>query len=398
MSGVNHELLRKMNRCKILNTIRLEGMISRAQIAKKNNLSQAAVTGITTDLIREKLIFEKKTGISPASGRKPILLALNPGAPPVIGVKLAKDLITVALTNINTEVINFVQVDVPKKVKTAEQVADLIFETIGSCLKKAGIQSESVAGVGIGMAGMIDTLKGVCLFSPFFGWQNISFKKLLEKRLHIPVYIENNVKTLTMAEKWFGSGKGIDNFLLITIGKGVGMSMVFNGEIFRGSRGYGGEFGHITIDPKGRQCDCGKKGCLETFIADKYLLAQAVKILKQTEKWSDDRLNKLDIETVTEMSLNGLKKLVPVFKTAGDYLGRGIATLINILEPEQIIITGEGVRASDLLFEPMKKAIKKHTFNNMGDNIKIIVERRLEIDWARGAASLALQKIFSMPV
>jgi predicted NBD/HSP70 family sugar kinase len=373
-------------------------MISRAQIARINKLSQAAVTGITTELIHEKLIFEKKVGTSSASGRKPILLALNPNAPPVIGVKLANDLITVAITNIDTEVIDTTLVPVPQKAKTAEQVADLISETIYNRLKKNNINPESVLGMGLGMAGMIDTQKGLCLFSPFLGWQNVPFRALLEERLHIPTYIENNVKTLTMAEKWFGSGKGVDHFLLITIGKGVGMCMVFNGNIFRGARGYGGEFGHITIDPKGRRCDCGKKGCLETFIADKYLLAQTKKIIKQTEKWPDDKLRELDIETVTQMAIKEHKKLVPIFEVAGDYLGRGITTLINILEPELILITGEGVRAKDLLLKPMKEAIEKYSFNNMAEHIKILVEHRSEVDWAKGAASLALQKLFSMPV
>ncbi len=398
MSGVNHELLRKINRCKVLNTIRLKEMISRAQIAKENGLSQAAVTGITTKLIDEKLIFEKQTGESSASGRKPILLALNPDAPPVIGVKLANETITVAITNIKTEVIKSTQVSIPAKVRTASQVADLISETTQDCLKTAGIRLKSTAGLGIGMAGIIDTQKGMCLFSPFFGWQDVCFRDLLEQRLNIPVYIDNDVKTLTMVEKWFGSGKGVDNFLLITIGIGVGMSMVINGEIFRGARGYGGEFGHITIDPNGQLCECGKKGCLETFIADQYLLTQAIEALEETGNYTKQRLKDLDIEAVTQLAIDGDERVVQIFETAGDNLGRGIATLINILEPERIIISGEGVRAKDLLLETITKVIQKYTFNHIGENIEIIAEECSEVDWARGAASLALQEIFSMPI
>ena len=390
-------MIRKINRCKVLNTIRLGGMISRADIAKANGLSQAAVTGITNELIKEKLIFEKQVGESHASGRKPILLALNPEAPPVLGVKLAKSGITVALTNIKTEIIQVIDAPVTEQHNSVESVIALITDTVKKCLDLASMPLNHVGGVGIGLAGLIDAQNGVCLFTQFFGWKNVPVKKLVEKELQLPVYIENNVKTLTMAEKWFGFGKGIDNFLLITIGRGVGLSMVLNGEIFRGSRGYGGEFGHITIDPSGKQCYCGKRGCLETFVADSFLLQRGKETLGKTGEWSREAMDELDIEIVTQMAIDGHKGLIQDFSDAGGKLGCGIATLINLLEPERIIITGEGVRAKALLMDHIQKGIAEHTLDTMDHDIEVLMEPCSDADWARGAASLALQEIFSMP-
>ena len=129
--------------------------------------------------------------------------------------------------------------------------------------------------MGLGLAGIVDSERGLLRRSPYLGWRDLPLRDLLQERLNVPVYIDNDVNTLTLAEQWFGAGQGIDDFLAITVGRGVGLGIVTNHQFYRGARGGAGEFGHTVVDPLGPLCDCGKRGCLETFVGDPGLLRMA---------------------------------------------------------------------------------------------------------------------------
>ena len=268
----NRDLMRAINRAVVLNTIRTEGSISRTDVAEETGLSPGTISGITAELIEDGLVFEKSSGNS-SGGRRPILLALNPHAGYVVGLKLTEAHATGALTDLeatviakHTAVLNSSQVDA-----TMDAVADVVTTLID----KHAAPLEKLLGVGVGMAGIVDAQNGILRHSPIFGWRDLPVADLLQSRVHVPAYVDNDVNTLTLTEQLFGAGKGVGNFLTITTGRGVGLGIVLNGQLFRGLHGSAGEIGHSVMDPDGPLCACGNRGCLETYVSDPGLLRLA---------------------------------------------------------------------------------------------------------------------------
>lgn len=396
MQAANRELTKAINQFNILNTIRTAGQISRIEIAGLTGQSRAAVTNITARLLAEGMIVEKETLASGSRGRRRVMLALNPNAVYVAGVKLSAFQIGFAIANMQADLLSSLIVPVRIGERSAEFVADLIEEGIRHCVSQARLGMKDLSGIGIGTPGFIDSAKGATHWSPLYQNGDTNLKDLLQERFQITTHIENDANTVTLAQQWFGAGRGVGNFLMVTVEHGVGMGIVLNGQIYRGSRGIAGEFGHMVIRPGGELCRCGKRGCVEAYVADYKILEAAVNACK-TSQWHCDDPTNLTIEDVTELARQGEPALQEIFKTSGQVLGQSISGLVQIFNPERIIIAGEGVRAGDLLFDPMRKAIKTHTSPEMFETVEITVQKWKDTDWARGAASLVLQELYKSP-
>ena len=391
----NRQLIRAINRSTALNIVKAEGPISRTEIVRLSGLSPATVSEITGDLIAEGLIYEKAAGDS-TGGRPPILLALSQDAAYVVGLKLAEGHISAAMTDIEATILSTLTVPVTG-MNVVERAVAALAGAVERVISKASVPRDRVTGVGIGLAGVIDAERGLCRFSPILGWRDVELKRLVEERTGIPVYVDNDVNTLAMAEKWFGAGQNVDDFLVVTVGRGVGLGIVVNGQFYRGTRGGGGEFGHTVMGPDGPPCDCGKRGCLEAYVADPALVRAAREAAVQGKLGSVDP-DDLTVERVTELARAGDETLREIFAAAGRVLGMGIANLVNVFSPALIIISGEGVRAGDLLFGPMREAVAEYVFDGLGDDTEIVVQEWGDEAWAWGAASLVLQEIYRSPV
>jgi predicted NBD/HSP70 family sugar kinase len=387
----NRDLIRAINRSVVLNTIKNIGPISRAEIARRTGLSAATITGITTDLIEDNLVFEKEQGDS-SGGRRPILLALNPRGGFVVGLKLTEENVTAALTDLEATVI------AKQTILIGDMSLDMVINSIVDVIEKlehqACIKQQNLFGVGIGLAGIIDADRGVLRYSPIFGWHDVPLVDLLQTRLKVPIFIDNDVNTFTLTERWFGKGQGVDNFLTVTVGRGIGMGIVVNGQLYQGVKGGAGEFGHTVINPEGSMCDCGKRGCLETYASDPALVRAAKKAFE------NGKITKAvnSIEELQTLAEEGDPGAETVFAQAGETLGRGIANLINVFNPELIIIGGEGVRAGDLLFKPLCEAVDKYVMPGLADDTEIKIELWNDDAWARGAAGLVLRELFESPI
>jgi predicted NBD/HSP70 family sugar kinase len=376
-------LLKALNRATILNTIRRHGAVARTDIARVTGLSVAAVTGLTAELIRDGLIYEKQEGDS-RGGRPPILLALQPDGAHVIGLKLAEDHITFALTNLDADVMD--RLTLPVQTQTPEAVADKVVEGIHLLPQPSHVAPSRVLGVGIGLSGIIDAEAGICRQSPTLGWRDVPFADLLKARIDSPIYMDNNANALALVEKLYGAGVGLDHFLTVTIGRGIGMGIVANGEIYRGIGG-AGEFGHTVVDPQGYVCDCGKRGCLETLASDPWLLRHA----------AERALVLPNPDSLLKVALAGNPVAISVLRGAGETLGRSIANLINLFHPQLIVLSGEGVRYGDLIMDPLREMLRMYTMPVLIDDVKLTVEPLGDDAWARGAASLVLQELFRVP-
>jgi predicted NBD/HSP70 family sugar kinase len=383
----NRDLIRAINRSLVLNTIKRFGPIARAAVARRTGLSPATVTGITAELIKDDLIFEKETGDS-RGGRRPILLALHPNGGYVIGIKLTETQVIGALTDLEATVLG-------KKSKAlGDRHPSAVIRTLADLVEElhqqAHLPRKKLLGVGIGLAGIVDSERGVLRQSPFFGWKNLPLRSLLQERIQAPVYVDNDVNTLTLAEKWFGAGQGVENFLTVTIGRGVGLGVVVNGQFYRGAGGGAGEFGHITVDPQGPLCPCGKRGCLEAFVGEPALIksVQSSPIAGTIQS----------VDELIALAEGGDATARELFARAGAILGQAIANLVNVFNPQRIVIGGEGVRIGDWIFDPMRTTLHQHAVPELWEDLELKIEPWGDDAWARGAASLVLRELFESPM
>ncbi len=382
----NRDLIRGINRSILLNAIKTKGAISRADLAHLTGLSPATVTAITGELINEDLIFEKATGDS-SGGRPPILLALNPRGGFVIGVKLMENHAVGALTDLNATVLHKDTVDFSNK--SLEPIVDSLVEMVNHLIRLGDVRKKQLLGVGVGLAGVVDSAQGILRQSPFFGWKNVPLRALLEARLKVSIHIDNDVNTLTLGEKWLGNGLPVDDFIVITIGRGIGMGIVINGQIYRGKSGGAGEFGHTVIDPAGPLCSCGKHGCLESFLSDRALIARAR---------SEGNLDVNSIADLVAKAASGNAAAVKVISEAGVLLGRELANVVNILDPKLILISGEGVELGPLFFTALQESFRQNVMPGLADDTEIRVTPWGDDVWARAAASVVIGDIFNSPI
>jgi predicted NBD/HSP70 family sugar kinase len=404
MAVANKELIREINRFNILNAIRNAGAISRVELAEMTGQSRAAVTNITARLLEEGLIYTKDTverlerarAQGRARGRKRVRLAINPQAAYVVGVKLSSSRVSVAVTDMQAEVHSHVIVPVRTKERSVEFVADLVEDGIRHCVSEVGLQLERISGIGIGLPGFIDSRSGSCYWTPLYTDGQLPLPELLESRFEIPTYIENDTNTVTLAHQWFGEGRGHDNFLVVTIEDGIGMGIVVNGQLYRGAQGFAAEFGHVVIDSQGAPCRCGKRGCIEAYVSNFSIVAAAQEAIA-AGRWEWPGEGELNYDAVISAAEAGDRVPRGILEQAGRYLGQGIAGLVQLFNPSRIIMSGDGIRAGDLMFDPMRTAIDTHANPGLRSDLEVIIHKWRDIDWARGAASLVLQELYKSP-
>ena len=387
----NRDLIRAINRSHILNTIKTYGPIGRADIARRTGLSPATITSISAKLISQDLVLEKSAGDS-RGGRPPILLVINPKGAYVVGIKLTETHAICALTDLEALVI--AKASIPLSGHDPEVVVNDLAQMILSIIREQKIAKKNLLGVGLGLAGIVDAEEGILRQSPIYGWDNVPLRSMLQSKLHIPVYIENDVNTLTLTEKWFGHGQGLENFLTVTVGRGVGLGIVANGQFYRGQTGGAGEFGHTAIDPQGPVCACGKRGCLEAYVGDPGLIRAAQDAVARGKLPGPVET----LDDLLSLAQQGNRTAVRIFAEAGRILGLGVANLINLFNPKKIIISGEGTRESDFLFGPMKESVQQNTMPGLFDADTVVIAPWGDDAWARGAAGLVLREVFESPI
>lgn len=382
----NRDLIKAMNRNLILHIVRGQGPLSRTQIVQISGLSLGAVSQITNDLLSQNWICE--VGESDyTGGRRQILLRLNPHAGYVLGLKLMEERVVCALTDLETTVIEYVEMPLGAN-HAPEAVSAVLTATVEQTIRQAAIPREKVLGIGVGLAGVVDCTAGVVRYSPFFRWEETPLVKLMARDLNLSIYLENDVNTLTITEQLFGLGHNVANFVVVTVGRGVGMGMVLHHQLYQGDGGGVGELGHITVDRDGPLCDCGKRGCLEAVASDPA-------VIRDLEFSQHGRLT---MEQIVQKAEQGHRVAQEALARSGSFLGIGLATVINILCPSLIIISGEGVIAGDFRLKPMFEALRQHTFNGLLDNVQLVVKSTDDQSWARGAAGLVVGKLFESPL
>jgi transcriptional regulator of PTS gene len=389
---------RAMHRSNILRLIRTTGLISRTDLARETGLSQASVTGVTADLIQEGLIEEKQAGAY-EGGRRPTLLAIRPDGVHVVGVNMAIDQIRIVIVNFQAELKAAHTIFLDNDYYSPEEIVELMAQAIQACIWEANFSKDQIAGVGVGIPGPVDSKRGVVKFLPNYGWEEISLKEMLQQRINHSVFIDNSSNNLAIAEYWYGSGKGMDNFIVVTLENGVGAGMVVNGQLVRGNSGIASEFGHMCAEVGGPACRCGRNGCIEAFAGNYAFLRDARNLIGNGSWYSSDKSpGEVAFDDVLIELNHGNEALENVYRKAGMILGVGIYNLMTLLNPELVIIRGKGVQAGGALFSHMFDSIEQLKGAKFGfDQTEIVIKDWTDEDWARESGSLVLREIYKSP-
>ncbi len=395
---MDRRMMREMNQNMLLNLIRTNAPISRTQLKKISGLSLATIVGITTVLIEQQLVVEIGVARS-TGGRKAGLLEIYPEGGYVIGIDLREYQIVGVVLNLHGNIIYEETWPVVLR-NNAERAVAIIAESIEAFILRSQVPRHKVLGLGCGVSGIVNAQKGISVESWILDWHYVELGAPLREHLGIPIFVDNAVNCLACYEKFYGGGRTYYDFLLITLGRGLGLAAVMKGDLFRGAQGQGAEFGHIPFDANGRLCECGNRGCLEAYVSDHGIfttygeLSSSSVELKVAEIGSDVSAIDYLFNRIQEGDTYAREALI----LTGTYLGIGLSTLVNLFNPTCIIITnGVGQQVNPLL-ESMNIAMEQHIFSRLGANLKLVVEDNCRlVNWARGAGCLVLQDFFSSP-
>lgn len=381
-----------------------EGEISRAEIAKRTSLSSATITNLASELISQGIITEIAPAISEAESKRAVgrpqrMLRLIPNACYAIGVHIGVGLFRVAVTNLHADIIENCIVEFERETPALD-VLEQIATEIDGLIADTAIDRQRVLGVGVGASGLVNHEKGLSVLAPRLGWQNVNIQEILQNKLSLPVQVDNNVRAMAIGEAFFGAGRGVNVLAFVYGRSGVGAGFVVNGQVFRGSGAGAGEIGHTIMVPEGGQpCRCGQKGCLETLVTEPVIVRQANEIAQQhpdsllAQYLAQDDGTPL-IDRLFAAAREGDQVTKSMIESQIHYLGIALANLVNILNPEMILLGGVFAQGDDLIRPVACQVMRETAFSSLGEDV--IVEPT-SFGWRAGvigAAALALMDFF----
>lgn len=380
-------------RRQILDTIRTAGAIARIDIAARTGVSPATVTALTSELIAAGLIQEvapdDDTSTNPR-GRPRVALKLRGAAHLVAGVKVAGGTTTVCILDFAGDTVGSFQAPFPARSLQAARMVTHLAETLEAACRANGLSLDQLSGVGVGIAGIVDAPRGFVYWSPTLSERNIDLRTMLTERLPMPIFIDNDANLVAKAEQLFGMGRGVSDFIVVTIEHGVGLGIVIDNRVYRGTRGCGAEFGHTKVRLDGALCRCGQRGCLEAYVADFALLREAGVDTSLTGNNPDpsEQLNALFAAAKA-----GDRTAMSIFQRAGRMFAMGMANLVNIFDPELIILSGERMQFDFLYADEVLNAIKNSVVQIDAPLPEVRIHKWGDLMWAKGAAAYAMEGV-----
>ncbi|MFB9434840.1 ROK family transcriptional regulator [Streptomyces showdoensis] len=367
----------------VLALLLAEGPLSRVELARRTGLSSTAVTKAARPLIDDGYLYElPPERTAPGAGRPVNPLAVAPDREFFVGVKVSPDHLFGAVCDLRAGI--RVTASLPLTDCRPDTVTAVFTELIDELLGCEPEFRDRTRHVGVAVSGDVDRDSGLVRHSGLLGWSDVPLAGLLTDATGLAVTVENDVRALTVAEHWFGEGIGTGYFALVTIGAGIGSALVVNGELLRGAYGVSGEVGHICVDQAGPRCRCGAHGCVEALASTDAILRVVREATGRTE---------LTFEQVVELARDGEPAAREAFARAGRAIGVGIATLVNLVGPERVVVSGEGLAAYDLFGRHIKDAFAAHAFG-AASRCPLLLRPLPWEEWSRGAAAVAIQALF----
>lgn len=402
--GSNINLVKAHNVQALLLTLLYEDNLSRIQLAKRTGLSNTTITNLIAELIQQGLVTEDECiqgdpQVIRSVGRPRTGVCLNPDARYVIGIHIGVGIFRVALTNLRDEIL-FNNQELFDIHAPANDVLDLIVHSVKDLLKKSRISKKLILGIGVGASGLVDFQTGVNVFAPNLNWRDIPIKAYLESHLGLKAVVDNNVRAMALGEAYFGSGRSVDSLAFVYGRIGVGAGFIYKGQVFRGSAMGAGEIGHTNLLLEGGEpCRCGNSGCLETLVSEPVILEMAENIQHLepsgvlagliNKHQDEDRLS-----IILDAARQGDTAVLEMLQERAFYLGVALANMVNLHNPEMIILGGIFSEGHDIFFDPLINTVRRMAFADLGLHVRI---QPTSFGWKAGvigAAALALTSFF----
>ncbi|THV33542.1 ROK family transcriptional regulator [Glycomyces buryatensis] len=379
--------IRLRNCFSVLRHLIADAPTSRQLLARETDLSVATVSNLVTDLIELGVVVE--VGREDSGGGRPrALLSPNVGGGVLIGVDVAETYVHLEVYDLAMTVIERVEERMEPSENSPDQVIGHI--AAGMDVVREHLGERPILGLGVSLPGQVDVTWGVSGFAPNWNWHDVPFRDLLGERLRldVPIYLDNPLKTVTVGELWFGDGRGVDRLAVLVLGTGVGAGLAFGGQLYRGATNSAGEWGHTTINPGGPQCRCGAKGCIEAYVGAPAILWQWGQLDERADSGSQTEA----MATLAAAWRAGEPTALRTVETVSDYLAAGVANLVNLVNPDLVVLNGwvTGV-LGDALIPELERRLPQQAMAAPLGALRLLRNRQERNMVSLGAAALALE-------
>lgn len=407
LQGSNINLVKLHNLRVVLQSLLYEPDLSRVQLAQRTHLSNTTITNLISQLLEQGVVSEldneeDESGKLRSVGRPRTSIHLEPDARYVVGVHIGVGVFRVAITNLLDEML--VNCMEPFDINaSSDKVMEQIAAAIETTLEESQLERSKILGVGVGASGLVEVATGINLLAPNLNWHDAPLREYFQNRLHLPVFVDNNVRAMAMGEAYFGVGRGVDSLAFVYGRVGVGAGLISRGQPFRGSISGAGEIGHnVMLLEGGEPCRCGNSGCLETLVSEPALLHRADEIAQRNpsgilSRALQERQDLIPIERVFGAARQGDEEVLKMLEERAYYLGVALAGLVNLFNPEMILLGGIFSSGEEFFLETARRLTSEMAFGGMGKRVRIISS---SFGWRAGvlgAAALALMHFFYQP-
>ncbi|MBW3128603.1 ROK family protein [Hymenobacter profundi] len=402
LAGLNNVERRKyVQKIKIVKHLYVKGAKTNADICGRFQISAPTSTAMLNELIAEGLVEKQGRGKS-IGGRKPELYGLKDKSLFVLSIHMEKYKARLAIFDNNNSPVTGMQT-FPIEVTQDLQAVDQVHEQAMRLIEVSGIDPQKLIGVGINMPGLVASKEGNNHTYLRVPGGAESLQQLLEHKFGKPVYIQNDVKSATLAEYRFGLAHGRRDVLVLSMDWGVGLGMILDGKLRSGASGFAGEFGHIPLVEDGRLCHCGKRGCLETVASGSALVRNAQEGIRAGENTllqalSEPEIEQLEVEQVIRAAHDGDQFAINILAEVGLNLGKGIAILIQLFNPELIILGGEIAQAKPFVLPAIQQAITIYCMKQLRENTRIVVSELGRDAMILGSVATVMENVFETPL
>lgn len=380
----NVDLVKQLNSAAVYRLIDQHGPISRIQIAEQSQLAPASVTKITRQLIERGLIKEVDQQAS-TGGRRAISIVTETRNFHAIGVRLGRHDTTLTLYDLSSKV---VAEHYPLPERTQETLEHALLNTIAVFIDSCQRKIRELIAISVILPGLVDPESGVIRYMPHIQVENWGLVEALEKRFHVTCFVGHDIRSLALAEHYFGASQDCEDSILVRVHRGTGAGIISNGRIFIGRNGNVGEIGHIQVEPLGERCHCGNFGCLETIAANAAIEQRVLNLLKQGYQ-SRVPLDDCTIKTICKAANRGDSLASEVIEHVGRHLGKTIAIAINLFNPQKIVIAGEIIEADKVLLPAIESCINTQALKAFRKNLPVV---RSTLDHRSAIGAFALVK------
>ncbi|MBK0003855.1 N-acetylglucosamine repressor [Erwinia sp. S38] len=381
----NVDLVKQLNSAAVYRLIDQQGPISRIQIAEHSQLAPASVTKITRQLIERGLIKEVEQQAS-TGGRRAISIISETRGFNTIGVRLGRNDATLTLFDLSGK--SLAEEHYPLPERSQETLENALFNAIAAFHEQHQRKLRELIAISVILPGLVDPKNGVIRYMPHISVSHWPLVANLEKRFNVTSFVGHDIRSLALAEHYFGASRDCADSILVRVHRGTGAGIIANGHIFLGSNGNVGELGHIQVDPLGERCHCGNFGCLETIAANSAIENRVRHLLTQGYP-STLSLDNCQIQHICSAANRGDALAAEVIEHVGRHLGKAIAIAINLFNPQKIVIAGEITEADKVLLPAIESCINTQALKAFRKNLPVV---RSEIDHRSAIGAFALAK------